>query len=107
MDATLQSLLVEVRRNPLDLSALEALRVHADRSGDLAGWAEGLELHIRALSERGEDPQHVGRLHFDLANLYRDSLKRLDRALAHYRATLDCDPAQRPAMAAARAIYVG
>jgi tetratricopeptide (TPR) repeat protein len=105
MHATAQSLLARLRQNPLDPGAIQALREYAEQSADVGILAEGLEVHARALGEAEGDPVDLGRLHFELGNLYRDKLRRQDRALAHYRAAIDFDAAQRPAMAAARSIY--
>jgi tetratricopeptide (TPR) repeat protein len=105
MHASAQSLLAQLRQNPLDSGALQALRKQAEREGDHASWAEALELHCRALADNDGDPVELGKLHFELGNLYRDQLKRQDRAIAHYRAAIDADAAQRPAIVAARGIY--
>src|SRR5690606_26293217 len=66
---------------------------------------EALELHARALAEVEGDPGVIGRIHLMLGHLWRDDLKRVDRALVHYRAAIDFDAAQREAMSAARAIF--
>src|SRR5689334_17459431 len=105
MDATATNLMARLRQSPLDTDALEALRNYCDDRADFATWAEALELHARALSEANEDPSEIGALHLRLGNLWRDELKRSDRALAHYRIAIDYDAAQRGAMTAARSIY--
>ncbi len=105
MDATATHLMARLRQSPLDTAALEAVREYCDDRADFATWAEALELHTRALAEAEEDPAEIGELHFRLGNLWRDELQRSDRALIHYRAAIDFDAAQRPAMTAARAIY--
>jgi|GEM_PF-1584832 len=97
--------MARLRQSPRDTAALEAVREYCDDRADFATWAEALELHTRALTEAEEDPAEIGALHFRLGNLWRDELKRSDRALAHYRAAIDFDAAQRPAMTAARTIY--
>ncbi|HEY6878649.1 MAG TPA: hypothetical protein VI299_11555, partial [Polyangiales bacterium] len=68
-------------------------------------WAEALEHHARAAGEADVDPVELGRLHYELGNLYRDRLGQSERALAHYRTAVDFDAAQRPAIAAARSIF--
>ncbi|MFM2417113.1 MAG: hypothetical protein RL385_1836, partial [Pseudomonadota bacterium] len=105
MDSTAQTLMSQLRQRPLDAAILEALRSHCEAAEDPATWAEALEYHIRAAEGADADPIALGRLHFEVGNLYRDHLRRLDRAVQHYRAAADCDPAQRPAIAAARALF--
>jgi len=105
MDSTAQTLMSQLRQRPLDAAILEALRSHCEAAEDPATWAEALEYHARAAEGADADPIALGRLHFELGNLYRDHLRRLDRAVQHYRAAADCDPAQRPAIAAARALF--
>ncbi|MEY4513280.1 MAG: hypothetical protein RLZZ450_5402, partial [Pseudomonadota bacterium] len=106
MDANARHLMTQLRQNPLDYGVLDALRVHCEANGDYAAWAEALEHHLRASTEADGDAIELGRLHFQLGNLYRDQLKRSDRALVHYRSAIDFDASQRPALAAARAITV-
>lgn len=106
MDANARHLMTQLRQNPLDYGVLDALRVHCEATGDYAAWAEALEHHLRASTEADGDPIELGRLHFQLGNLYRDQLARSDRALVNYRAAIDFDASQRPALAAARAIAV-
>src|SRR6476620_3204857 len=98
MDATATNLMARLRQSPLDTDALDAVREYCDDRADFATWAEALELHARALTEAEEDPAEIGELHFRLGNLWRDELQRSDRALAHYRAAIDFDAAQRSAM---------
>jgi Tetratricopeptide repeat len=105
MDATAQHLMAQLRQNPLDPNLLEELRRHCERVRDPATWADALEHHARAAGAADADPIELGRLHYELGNLYRDQLGRSDRAIAHYRTAIDFDAAQRPAMAAARAIF--
>jgi hypothetical protein len=105
MDSTAQNLMSRLRQRPLDAAILEALRQHCETVTDPATWAEALEHHARAAEDAAADPVALGRLHFELGNLYRDHLRRLDRAIQHYRSAADCDPAQRPAMAAARGLF--
>jgi len=105
MDATAQNLMAQLRQNPLDPNLLEELRRYCERVGDPSTWADALEHHARAASLAEADPIELGRLHFELGNLYRDQLGRSDRAIAHYRSAIDFDAAQRPAIAAARAIF--
>src|SRR3954463_8363997 len=105
MDATATQMMARLRQSPLDASTLDALRRYCDDRADFATMAEALELHARALAEAEEDPAELGRLHLTLGHLWRDQLRRADRALAHYRAAIDFDAAQRGAMTAARAIF--
>src|SRR4051812_24872038 len=105
MHPTAQSLLAQLRQNPLDSGALQTLKQHSEQTHDYNAYAEALELHARASAESDGDPADLGRLHFELGNLFRDQLHRQDRAIAHYRAALDHDAALRPAMTAARGIY--
>jgi tetratricopeptide (TPR) repeat protein len=105
MDATSQHMMAQLRQNPLDPNLLEALRRHCENVGDVTTWADALEHHARAASLANADPIELGRLHFELGNLYRDRLGRSDRAISHYRTAIDFDAAQRPAIAAARAIF--
>ncbi len=105
MDPTANNLMARLRQSPLDMHALEAVRSYCDDRADFATWAEALETHARALTEAEADPMEIGELHLRLGNLYRDELQRADKALVHYRAAIDFDPAQRAAMSAARAIY--
>ncbi len=105
MDPTAINLMARLRQSPLDINALEAVRAYCDDRADFVTWGEALELHTRALTEAEGDPAEIGELHFRLGNLFRDELRRADRALVHYRAAIDFDAAQRSAMSAARAIY--
>jgi tetratricopeptide (TPR) repeat protein len=105
MDATAQHLMARLRQNPLDPNLLEELRRHCERVRDPSTWADALEHHARAAAAADADPIELGRLHYELGNLYRDQLGRSDRAIAHYRTAIDFDAAQRPAIAAARAIF--
>ncbi len=105
MDATAQHLMAQLRQNPLDPNLLEELRRHCERVRDPATWADALEHHARAASAADADPIELGRLHFELGNLYRDQLGRSDRAITHYRTAIDFDGAQRAAIAAARDIF--
>jgi tetratricopeptide (TPR) repeat protein len=104
MDANVRHLMTQLRQNPLDFTVLDELRQHCESTGSYAVWAEALEHHARAASAADVDPAELGRLHYELGNLYRDQLGQNDRALAHYRAAVDFDAAQRPAITAARAI---
>ncbi|MET0282978.1 MAG: hypothetical protein ABW352_00850 [Polyangiales bacterium] len=94
-----------MRQNPLDFAVLDELRQHCESTGSFAVWAEALEHHARAANEAEVDPVELGRLHFELGNLYRDQLGQSELALNHYRTAMDFDAAQRPAIAAARKIY--
>ncbi len=105
MDAMAQQLLARLRQNPTDSAALSALSAHCEQMGDYALLVDAMEQHARALAEADGDPIELGRIHFDLGNLFRARMGRADRAIVHYRAAIDYDAAQRPAMAAARAIY--
>jgi len=105
MDATAQQLLARLRQNPTDGATISTLTAHCEQTGDYPTLVEALEQHARALAEVEGDPIDLGRIHFTLGNLFRTRLLRPDRAIVHYRAAIDFDAAQRPAMAAARAIY--
>ena len=105
MDATATQLMARLRQSPLDPHSLEAVRRYCDDRADFPTLAEALDLHVRALTEVEADPAEIGRLHVMLGNLWRDQLRRPERALAHYRAAIDFDAAQRGAMSAARAIF--
>jgi hypothetical protein len=105
MDATASYLMAQLRQDPLDPGTLESLRKHCENARDPETWAEALEHHARAANAADADPIELGRLHYELGNLYRDQLGRNDRAITHYRAAIDFDAAQRAAIAAARAIF--
>jgi tetratricopeptide (TPR) repeat protein len=104
MDATARQLMTQLRQNPLDFGALDALRQHCQTTRSFSVWAEALEHHARAATDADGDPVELGRLHYELGNLYRDQLERPELALEHYRSAFDFDAAQRPAIVAARAI---
>jgi tetratricopeptide (TPR) repeat protein len=104
MDANVRHLMTQLRQNPLDFSVLDALRQHCEASRSYAVWAEALEHHARAATAADGDPIELGRLHYELGNLYRHQLGRADRALVHYRTAIDFDASARPALSAARAI---
>jgi tetratricopeptide (TPR) repeat protein len=89
----------------MDVAAISALRQHSNRTGDYLPLAEGLERYARALADSEGDPHELGQLHFELGNLWRDRLSRVDRAIGHYRTAIDFDAAQRPAMQAARLLF--
>jgi hypothetical protein len=105
MDANVRHLMTQLEQNPLDFAVLDELRQHCESTGSFAVWAEALEHHARAANEAEVDPVELGRLHFELGNLYRDQLGLSERALKHYRTAVDFDAAQRPAIAAARDIF--
>jgi tetratricopeptide (TPR) repeat protein len=105
MDATASYLMAQLRQDPLDPGTLESLRKHCESARDPDTWAEALEHHARAANAADADPIELGRLHYELGNLYRDQLGRNDRAITHYRAAIDFDAAQRAAIGAARAIF--
>ncbi|MDB4991600.1 MAG: domain protein putative component of TonB system [Myxococcaceae bacterium] len=104
MDANVRHLMTQLRQNPLDFGVLNSLRQHCEATQSFAVWAEALEHHARAATDADSDPVELGRLHYELGNLYRNQLGRSDRALEHYKTAIDLDAAQRPALAAARSI---
>ena len=104
MDANVQHLMTQLRQNPLDFALLGELRQHCEATQSFALWAEALEYHARAATDAEGDPVELGRLHFELGNLYQNQLGRADLALDHYRTAIEFDAAQRPALAAARSI---
>jgi hypothetical protein len=104
MDANVRNLLAQLRQNPLNFSVLDALRQACEATQSFAAWADGLEQHTRASSDADGDPVELGRLHFELGNLYVNQLRDVEQGLSHYRLAIDFDAAHRPALAAARAI---
>ncbi len=97
-DACVEGILTLDPTNLQAIKTLERLRLAQGRWEDLVAV---LERHIQLATEVQEQAD----LYVQVGDVYRDQLRRADRAVDAYQAALQVDPTHRPAMHALGLLY--
>jgi len=97
-DACVEGILTLDPTNLQAIKTLERLRLAQGRWEDLVMV---LERHIQLATE----PEEQAELYVQLGDVYRDQLRRADRAVDAYQAALQALPSHRPAMHALGVLY--
>jgi tetratricopeptide (TPR) repeat protein len=94
-----------VEHNPLAMEASNRLEELYEESGDGRRLLDLLERRVEALAAADADPRHVAATHHAIAEVWAHRLRRVDRAVSHYRKAFELDPSLVQAIYAAREIY--
>ena len=97
-DACVEGILTLDPTNLQAIKTLVRLRLAQGRFEDLVAV---LERHIQLATE----PQEQADLYVQVGDVFRDQLRRADRAVDAYQAALQVDPSHRPAMHALGLLY--
>jgi tetratricopeptide (TPR) repeat protein len=92
-------------RDPVYLESSRRLQGIFEEVGDTRRLLEVLEQRAEALSRAAADPRHVAHVHQEIGQVWEQRMRRVDKAVSHYRKAFELDPSLVTAIYAAREIY--
>lgn len=92
-------------RDPVYLDSSRRLQGMFEEVGDTRRLLEVLEQRVDALARASADPRHVAHVHQEIGQVWEQRMRRVDKAVAHYRKAFELDPSLVTAIYAAREIY--
>jgi tetratricopeptide (TPR) repeat protein len=94
-----------LERHPMHMNASVRLQEIFEQMGDNRRLLEILERRAEALEDAKADPQHIAQTHQLMGEIWEQKMKRVDRAVGHYRRAFELDSSLVAAIYAAREIY--